>query len=310
MIIFHNIEEVTLERPVVTIGFFDGVHLGHSEIINTVTRHAQAVNRNSLLITFWPHPRMVLHNDPERLKLLSTLQEKQQLACENGIDALLVMEFTLELAATSAIQFIENFLAKKLNASIIILGYNHSFGHKGQGNYNLLKQHEDNFNYHAIQVDPVSINGVDVSSTKIREALLTGDLSAANNMLGRSYNLSGTIEGGQQIGRSLGFPTANIKPTDQSKLIPGNGVYAVWVDYQGVSYPAMLNIGIRPTIGDGLERTIEAHIIGFDQVIYNEMIDIKFVEKIREEQKFASLDALKQQLALDKNAALKRLVPQ
>ncbi|MDX9845911.1 MAG: bifunctional riboflavin kinase/FAD synthetase [Tenuifilaceae bacterium] len=309
MIIYHHIDEVNLERPVITIGFFDGVHLGHSAIINTVTNSAKANNRNCLLITFWPHPRMVLHNDPERLKLLSSLSEKQQLAYENGIDGMLVMDFTLELAATSAIQFIENFLVKKLNASIIILGYNHSFGHKGQGNFNLLKQHEDNFNYHAIQVEPVSINGVDVSSTKIREALLTGDLSSANSMLGRPYNLSGTIEGGQQIGRSLGFPTANIKPNDPSKLVPGNGVYAVWVDYQGVSYPAMLNIGIRPTLGDGLERTIEAHIIGFDKVIYNEMINIKFAEKIREEQKFASLDALKNQLALDKNAALKRLVP-
>ena len=309
MITYHNIDEVNFERPVITIGFFDGLHLGHSAIISTVTQLARTRSRSSLLITFWPHPRMVLHNDPEGLKLLSTLAEKQQLALEQGIDGMLVIDFTPDFASTSAIQFVEQILVGKLKASVIILGYNHAFGNKGQGNYNLLRQHENDFNYQAIQVDPVSIDGVNVSSTKIRKALVIGDLKSANKMLGRQYNLSGTIEGGRQIGRAIGFPTANINPSDVSKLVPGNGVYAAWVEYKKKSYPAMLNIGIKPTIGDGLERTIEAHIIGFDKVIYNEMMNIKFVEKIREEQKFASLETLKGQLTLDKQNVISLLMP-
>lgn len=309
MIIFPNINEVNFERPVITIGFFDGFHIGHSAIIKTLTQQAKVHNRNSLLITFWPHPRIVLHNDSERLKLLSTLTEKQQLARKQGIDGILVMDFTSELANTSATQFIEDILVAKLKPSVIILGYDHTFGYKGQGNYNLLKQYENDFNYQAIQVDPISLDGRNVSSTKIREALMIGDLKLANSMLGRPYSLSGTIEGGRQIGRSIGFPTANINPSDVSKLVPGNGVYAVWVEYAHKSYPAMLNIGIKPTIGDGLERTIEAHIIGFDKIIYNETINIMFVEKIREEQKFVSLEDLKSQLALDKQRVISLLMP-
>ncbi len=307
MVVFHDINEVNLSNPVITIGFFDGVHLGHSTIIDTVTRQAKALKKQSLLITFWPHPRMVLHNDEQKLKLLSTLDEKQQLIFEKGIDAILVIEFTPQFAQTPAINFVEDYLVGKLNPSAIVLGYNHAFGYKGQGNYNLIKQHEERFEYIATQVDPVSMGDINISSTKIREALNQGNLNLANQMLGRSYMLSGTIEGGKQVGRSIGFPTANITPSESFKQIPANGVYAVWVDYQNTSYPAMLNIGTRPTIGDGLERTIEAHIIGFSKNIYNEELTVRFVDKIRDEQKFESLDLLKEQLKLDRNNTLQVL---
>ncbi|NHB67881.1 bifunctional riboflavin kinase/FAD synthetase [Perlabentimonas gracilis] len=307
MIIYHDINEVNISSPVVTIGFFDGVHLGHCAIIDAVKRQANAHNRQSLLITFWPHPRKVLHNDDQKLKLLSTLEEKQQLLFAKGIDAVLVIEFTTEFAKTPAIAFIEDYLVKNLRPSAIVLGYNHAFGYKGQGNYNLLKQHENHFGYHATQVAPVSIDGVNISSTKIREALDLGNLEHANAMLGRHYSITGTIEGGQQVGRAIGFPTANISPSETFKQVPANGVYAVWVHYEGTSYPAMLNIGIRPTLGDGLERTIEAHIIGFSKNIYNEEITVRFVEKIRDEQKFDSLESLKEQLKADKENAVKLL---
>jgi riboflavin kinase/FMN adenylyltransferase len=307
MIIYHNIHEVNISKPVVTIGFFDGVHLGHNAIIETVLQQAKSFNKPSLLITFWPHPRKVLHNDDQKLKLLTTLEEKQQLIFDKGIDALLLIEFTAEFAKTPAIDFVKNHLVGKLNPSAIVLGYNHAFGYKGQGNYNLLKQHEHEFDYIATQVNPVSIDGVNISSTKIREALEQGNLDLANTMLGKNYSLSGTIAGGKQIGRVIGFPTANINLSDPIKQVPANGVYAVWVQYQGIDYPAMLNIGIRPTIGDGLERTIEAHIIGFTKNIYREEISVKFVEKIRDEQKFDSLDSLKEQLKTDRDNTLQIL---
>lgn len=307
MIIYKNIEEVNLKRPAVTIGFFDGVHLGHCAIIDTVIQKAKKLNTQSLLITFWPHPRVILGNDPDKLKLLSTLEEKQQLIRNKGIDNLLIIEFTSKFAHTPAYDFLNETIFNKLKASAIVQGYNNSFGYKGQGNFNLIKQHESDFGYESTQVQPISLNGVNISSTKIREALQVGNLNLANQMLNRPYTVAGIIEGGKQIGRTIGFPTANISPTNMSKQIPANGVYAVWVGYEGESYPAMLNIGIKPTIGDGLERTIEAHIIGFDKNIYNQKINIRFVEKIREEQKFESLNALQSQLITDKDTVLRAL---
>jgi riboflavin kinase/FMN adenylyltransferase len=300
MIQSFNISPFQGTSPVVTIGFFDGIHLGHKKIIETVTSTAKRLNRKSLVITFWPHPRIVLSNDIEDLKLITTLNEKTKIIESMGVDGLLVMEFTKEFASTSAIDFLQKFLIHQLKVSGIVLGYNHSFGHKGLGNFNLIKQHQAEGEYEAIQVDSVSLDGIAVSSTKVRTALEAGALNIANSMLGRPYSLTGTIEGGQQIGRALGFPTANIKPVDPLKQIPYDGVYAVWVDINNESFPAMLNVGTRPTIGNGLNRTIEVHIIGFDQNIYHKEITVRFVERIRHEQKFNSLDELKEQLKTDK----------
>ena len=304
MIIYNNIDEVNLAHPVVTIGFFDGVHMGHNAIIDSVIQEASKLNTQSLLITFWPHPRLVLNNEADKLKLLSTLEEKQELIQSKGIDAMLIIEFTQKFAQMPAYNFLSEILVNKFEASAIILGYNHAFGHKGQGNFNLIKQHQLAFGYEATQVQPISLKGVNVSSTKIRTALKEGDLNLANEMLGRPYTIAGIIEGGKQIGRSIGFPTANISSANITKQVPANGVYAVWVDYEGQSYPAMLNIGIRPTVGNSLERTIEAHIIGFNKNIYDQKISIRFIEKIREEQKFESLNALQSQLLRDKETAL------
>jgi riboflavin kinase/FMN adenylyltransferase len=307
MILFNNINEVNLNRPVVTIGFFDGVHLGHSQIIEQVTQQAKSLQTESLLITFWPHPRVVLRNDSEGLKLLTTLNEKRSIVESKGVTGMLIMDFTPELASVPAIDFIQHYLVKTLNISAIVLGYNHAFGYRGQGNYHLLKKHEVDGDYSAIQVGPFELDGLEVSSTKIREALEQGNLQLANDMLGLPYSVNGIIEGGQQLGRSIGFPTANIKPISSLKQIPANGVYAVWVDIQGQKYPAMLNIGIRPTLGSGLERTIEAHIIGFSKNIYSEQICISFVKKIREEQRFPSLEHLKEQLVKDKENTISLL---
>jgi riboflavin kinase/FMN adenylyltransferase len=307
MITSNNPKDPELRNAVATIGFFDGVHLGHQTIIRKVVATAKINNTKSVVITFWPHPRVVIGSDTHKVKLLSSLNEKLIVFEQLGVDAVLTIGFDLNLAQQPAIDFIQNVLVDSLKVNTVIVGFNHSFGKNGEGNYLLLKQFEERGLLKAIQVEPFAIKGIQISSTKIRQMLEMGDLGSANDMLGRNYQLNGTIEGGQQIGRAIGFPTANILPNDPAKQIPAQGVYATWVIYQNETYPAMLNIGIRPTIGDGLNETIEAHIIGFDKNIYNEEVSVLFHKKIRNEMKFPSLELLKQQLAKDKEATLKFL---
>ncbi|MFP4556505.1 MAG: bifunctional riboflavin kinase/FAD synthetase [Bacteroidales bacterium] len=307
MRIFNSIKSTNITRPVVTIGFFDGVHIGHQTILKKTIEKAKELNRESLLITFWPHPRIVLNKDAASLKLLTSLEEKKKILASIDLDGMLIMEFTPELATKPPRDFIQEILIDKLNISAIVLGYNHVFGSKGEGNYILLKELENKGNFTAHQIDPISVGEINVSSTKIRSALEQGLLNIANAMLSRDYSITGTIEGGRQLGRDIGYPTANISPSEPLKQIPGDGVYAVWVDYNKNSYPAMLNIGHNPTVEDGLHKTIEAHIIGFKENIYDKEITVRFIKKIREELKFPSLDALKEQLAIDKVTTLKLL---
>lgn len=307
MITTSNPNALELRNSVVTIGFFDGVHLGHQSIIQKLVATAKQQNTKSVIITFWPHPRMVIGSDAHMLKLLSSLSEKSTIFEQLGVDAVLTIDFDPNLAQLPAVDFVQNIIVNCLKVNTIIVGFNHSFGKNGEGNYMLLKQFEAMGLLRAIQVDPFALNGIQISSTKIRQLLEQGDLELANTMLGRPYQLTGTIEGGQQIGRSIGFPTANILPNDFTKQIPAQGVYAVWVLYQKIAYPAMLNIGIRPTIGDGLSETIEAHIIDFNKNIYNEEVSVLFQKKIRNEMRFSSIEQLKEQLAHDKETTLKFL---
>ena len=304
MLVYTDINELKITNPAVTIGFFDGLHIGHKKIIEIVKQNAKKNKTQSLVITFWPHPRIVLNDDSEGLRLLSSLDEKIALFDEMGIDSMLIINFTKDFAQENAYDFLQKMLVEKIKASTIVMGYNHAFGYKSEGNFNLIQKHQATFGYKAIKVDPVDIKGLKVSSTQIRAALDNGNLQLANTMLDRLYSISGTIEGGKQIGRSIGYPTANIKPTEPLKLIPYNGVYAVWVEYNNQKYPAMLNIGMRPTLGNSLKLTIEAHIIGFKSNIYDQQIRVYFVERIRDEIQFPSLNSLKAQLALDKIKAL------
>lgn len=304
MLIYTNINELELINPAVTIGFFDGLHIGHKKIIEIVKQNAQRNNAKSLVITFWPHPRIALNNDSEGLRLLSSLDEKVSLFDEMGLDSLLIINFTEDFAQENAYHFLQNTLVERIKASTIVMGYNHAFGYKGEGNFNLIQKHQQTYGYQAIKVDPVEVDGLKVSSTQIRQTLDEGNLQLANAMLGRPYCIDGTIEGGKQIGRSIGYPTANIKLLEPLKLIPRNGVYAVWVEYNNQKYPSMLNIGLRPTLGSNLNLTIEAHIIGFKHNIYNQQIRVYFVKRIRDEIQFHSLTSLKSQLALDKIEAL------
>jgi len=307
MKVFRSISEVDIKNTIASIGFFDGVHVGHTQIVRRIVAKAKAENCSSLVITFWPHPRFVLGNDNNDLKLLSSLPEKIEIIEKEGVDAMLILEFNSNLIAQTAKEFIDKILVKTLNVKHIIVGYNHNFGRNGEGNFSLLAEMEVEGNYSAEQVDPIAVEGIKVSSSKIRSALERGNIKMANLLLGRFYSIKGTIHGGEQIGRSIGYPTANITLSELRKQIPGYGVYAVWVDCRGKSYPAMLNIGVKPTMGYNLNRTIEAHIIGFNQNIYNEEITVKFVEKIREEMRFPSLEMLKCQLEIDRNQALSLL---
>jgi riboflavin kinase/FMN adenylyltransferase len=307
MIVSNNINDPALKGAVATIGFFDGVHLGHRHIIEKLVTTAKRLGTKSLLITLWPHPRLVLSNDTHGLKLLSSIAEKIETIEDEGVNAMLVLEFTKSLAETPAKDFVYNILVDSLRIKRFIVGYNNVFGKNGEGNFHLLKQFETDGYFRSEQVEPIKIDNISVSSSKIRTALEIGNVSLAKRMLSRPYSLTGTIEGGQQIGRSIGFPTANILPNEPLKLIPAQGVYAVWVSFKDEVYPAMLNIGTRPTLGDGLYQTIEAHIIGFNRNIYNKTITILFEERLRDEMKFSSINALKEQLANDKENALRVL---
>lgn len=307
MIVSNNINDPALKGAVATIGFFDGVHLGHRHIIGKLVDTAKKLGTKSLLITLWPHPRMVLSNETHSLRLLSSISEKIEAIEDEGVDAMLVLEFTKSLAETSAKDFVYNILVDSLRIKRFIVGYNNVFGKNGEGNIMLLKQFETDGYFRSEQVEPIKIDNYSVSSSKIRAALEIGNVSLAKRMLSKPYSLTGTIEGGQQIGRSIGFPTANILPNDPLKLIPAQGVYSVWVGFKDEVYPAMLNIGTRPTLGDGLYQTVEAHIIGFNRNIYNKTITILFEERLRSEMKFSSIDALKEQLAIDKENALRVL---
>lgn len=307
MIVSNNINDPALKGAVATIGFFDGVHLGHRHIISQLVNTAKRLSTKSLLITLWPHPRLVLGNETHGLKLLSSLAEKIEAVEDEGVDAMLILEFNATLAETSANDFVYNILIDALRIKRFIVGYNNVFGKNGEGNFLLLKQFEANGYFRAEQVEPMKIDNISISSSKIRTALEIGNVSLAKRMLSRPYSLTGTIEGGQQIGRSIGFPTANIIPNEPLKLIPAQGVYAVWINYIDDVYPAMLNIGTRPTLGDGLSQTIEAHIIGFNLNIYNKTITILFEERLRGEMKFSSIIALKEQLTKDKKNTLRVL---
>lgn len=303
----HNATDLNFDSSTVTIGFFDGVHLGHKSILRHTLNKADELRCPSVVLSFWPHPRIVLGKDARDLRLLSTLTEKQELLQRIGVSAFLQMEFTRELAALPAEDFIKNILVDSLKAKHIVVGFNHHFGKGGKGDFNLLNQLAHKYGYTTEQVGATQLNGLDVSSTKIRNYLDDGNLDVANQMLGYNYSITGTIEGGQQIGRSIGFPTANINPIDPHKILPKLGVYAVWVTYNGIKYPAMLNIGIRPTIGNNLKLTVEAHIIGFNQNIYNQEITIEFVKRIRDEVKFTGLADLKAQLERDRLTVLRTL---
>lgn len=298
-----------LENAIVTSGTFDGVHIGHQKILARLSEAAKLANGESVVITFWPHPRLVLFPNQKDLRLLSSLDEKATLLERFHIDHLIVIKFDKEFAKTSSHDFIQRILVDQIGTKKLVIGYDHRFGRNREGGFDYLKNHSHEFGLSVEEIPRQDIDHVGVSSTKIRKALAAGDIQTANSYLGTEYMLTGQVVKGQKVGRQIGYPTANINVTETYKLIPEDGIYAVRVELKGKLYQGMLYIGQRPTIGDQLARTIEVNIFDFDEDIYQEMIRVYFVESLRKDERFEDLESLKNQLAADKNAALAVLNP-
>jgi len=295
-----------VENTVVTIGTFDGVHLGHKAIFDKMRTEALKIDGETVVITFFPHPRIVLGLDTSGLKFINTQERKINRLEEAGIDHLIIVSFTKQFAGMSSEEFIEKVVVEKIKPAILIIGYDHHFGKNRSGSFNELKKMGELHGFLVESVEEQKTNDYTISSTKIRKLLNAGKVSAANKLLGYEYSITGKVVMGNQIGRTIGFPTANISIADEYKLIAAVGVYACRVTWMRNTYKGMSNIGYRPTINHG-ELTIEVNIFDFDEEIYDEQITIFFVDRMRDEEKFINLEALKKQLAKDKKASQKLL---
>ena len=292
------------KNAVITIGTFDGVHLGHRQIIAQLIEEAKNVDGESVIISFFPHPRSVITNSHTTVKLLGTLEEKIELLSSTGIDHLVIIPFNLEFANQSADEYISNFLVKLFHPHTIIIGYDHRFGKNRVGDYHLLVAYGKELGFAVKEIPEHILNEVVISSTKIRRALLDNDINTANKFLGYEYFFEGEVIKGNQLGRTIGYPTANLSIASNEKLIPGNGVYAVHVSILEKNQVAslwkgMMNIGVRPTI-DGVHLVIEVNLFHFDQDIYGKTLQVSIHSFLRAEQKFSGLEALKEQLGKDK----------
>jgi len=306
--VYRHLNDFKAKRPVVTTGTFDGVHTGHKKVISRLKEISSETGGESVLFTFHPHPRQVLTPEEHNLRLINTLEEKINLLRETGIDHLIVYPFTREFASLSYTDFVEQILVNLMKTSCLVVGYDHKFGQGRKGNFEYLHQCASKFNFRIEKLDVLLVNEVNVSSTRIREALEEGNITLANEYLGYPYELHGKVVEGKKMGRTIGFPTANIESSEVSKLIPGYGVYAVKIWSGGKRYNGMLNIGTRPTFNNNADlRSIEVNIFDFNDNIYHQEITLQFFDKIRDEQKFPGKDELILQISADKESAMMRL---
>lgn len=286
----------------VTIGTFDGVHIGHQKILSKLIEEAKKENKKSVLLTFFPHPRMVLQENAS-VELLNTIKEKSDLLEKMGLDYLIIHPFSKEFSRLTALDFVRDILVNQLNTSKLIIGYDHHFGKNREGNINQLREYSLLYDFSVEEIPAQDIDDVSVSSTKIRTALKAGELKTANKYLGYGYMLTGEVINGKKLGGSIGFPTANIDVKEDYKLIPKTGVYAIKTFIDDTLYYGMMNIGYRPTV-DGDHQTIEVHVFDFDGDLYGKKLQINLIYFLREEQKFDSIDDLITQLNQDKENSL------
>ncbi|AUC82682.1 bifunctional riboflavin kinase/FAD synthetase [Lacinutrix sp. Bg11-31] len=289
-------------NTVVTIGTFDGVHIGHQKIIERLIEVGELKDLTPTILTFFPHPRMVLQKDAD-IKLLNTLNEKEQILKQFGLENLVVKKFTKAFSRLTAEEFVETILVKQLNVKHVIIGYDHHFGRNRTANIDDLRAFGKHYNFEVEEITAQDINDVAVSSTKIRTALTEGDIQTANSFLGYPFIISGNVVRGKGLGRTIDFPTANIKISENYKLIPKQGVYVVKSIIDKETVFGMMNIGTNPTV-NGKTETIEVHFFNFKKKIYNKTLTIELLERLRDEEKFESIDTLKQQLLKDKTNAL------
>lgn len=303
MKIYRPFEKEVPTGGVITLGFFDGVHIGHQAILRKVKADAKALDADPLVLTLWPHPRMVLDKNTDELLLINTLDEKTSLIARNGLEHFVVIPFTTELSNLSAEDFFKIFFVDWLKIRKLIVGYDHHIGKNGSGDFTTMLKLGHKFGVEVEKVEAQMHESISISSTKIRNLILLGDVSKASKYLGYNYFLSGIVEKGFQVGRKIGFPTANIRVLEKHKIIPSDGVYAVKVLIEGLVLNGMLNIGYRPTISKDQHKTIEVNIFDFDSSIYGSTISIQFVSRIRNEMKFDGIEALKRQLEQDRDDA-------
>lgn len=299
MKVFNSINDFTTsKKTIVTLGTFDGVHFGHNAILDKICRVANSEGLESVILTFFPHPRLVVSNNYD-IKLLNTIEEKTVLLEKKGIQNFIIHPFDKTFSELSPREFVTQILVEKLNIQKIIIGHDHKFGKDRAADFNDLINFGKEFGFEVEEISAQQINEVSVSSTKIRNSLLEGNISLANEYLGYPYVLTGNVVKGNQLGRTIGFPTANIEIPEDYKLIPKNGVYVVTANVNNKTVFGMMNIGVKPTLGEN-KLSIEVHLLNFDQDIYNQKIQVNILERLRDEQKFESFDALKSQIEIDK----------
>jgi riboflavin kinase/FMN adenylyltransferase len=304
MKVYRSLEELPkIKNAIVTQGTFDGVHAAHKVILNRLKQIALEKNGETVVMTFDPHPRMVLFPDDHGLKLLHTLEEKIEALESEGVDHLIIIPFTKEFSRLTSMQFIRDIMVNKIGTKVLVIGYNHRFGKNREGSFEHLKEYSSLYGFEVEEIPEHDIDEVSVSSTRIRKALNEGDVKQAAKYLGKYYVISGKVIKGRQLGRTIGFPTANIKVDNINKQIPADGVYAVKVFINSRTILGMLNIGVRPTV-DGLTHAVEVHLFDFNEDLYNTTLSVAFVDKLRNEMKFENLQALTNQLESDKLHAL------
>ena len=310
MKVFRNIIETrNIPHAVVTIGTFDGVHLGHQAIFAKMRNLAQSVGGQTVVVTFEPHPRQVLNIDSSNLRFLTTPEEKLKKFEEFGIDNVVIINFTKEFSRTPSEVFIKDYIIDNIKPAYIVVGYDHHFGKNRMGDFGLLNDMKLKYGFKVERVAAQDVENIAISSTKIRNALAVGNIKSANRLLGYTYSITAEVVVGNKIGRTMGFPTANLELPREYMLINCGGVFACLVDYEGKTYKAMANIGHRPTIGDRTkdQPIIEVNLFDFDGDLYGKPIRVSFIDRIRDEEKFDSLDELKAQLEQDKKAVMNLL---
>jgi riboflavin kinase/FMN adenylyltransferase len=287
-----------VKKAVVTIGAFDGVHIGHQTIINRTVRIAKKLKGETVLVTFDPHPRLVLQKDV-KVKLLTSINERINLLKKAGVEHLIIIPFDKSFSKLTSLDFVRDILVKKIGTKKLVIGYDHHFGNNREGSFDHLIKYGTLYGFDVEEIPPQEINDINISSTKIRDAVQEGDIEKASEYMGHPYSIAGVVVKGQQIGRRIGFPTANIKVEEVNKLIPKEGVYAVNVNFENKKFSGMLNIGYRPTVGKDNELSIEVHIFDFQKTIYGKQLTIELIKHVRNEIQFTNVNDLKKQLEQD-----------
>ena len=301
MKIYNSVEEFSPDfKVVLTLGTFDGVHIGHQSIVRELNKNAQKIGGESVLLTFYPHPRYVIFPDDQKLKLLTTIEERSRMLENYGLDHLIIQEFTPEFSRIKSVNFVRDVLVNKLKVNKLIIGYDHHFGRNREGNFQELENLSVLYGYEIQKIEPQRYQDVSVSSSKIRKLILEDEIKIASDYLGHLFCLKGIIVKGKQRGRSIGYPTANILIDNKWKLLPTDGSYAVWAEVDGQKYKAMMNIGFNPTFPPE-KRTVEVHILDFNEDIYGKEMRVSVVRKLRNEKKFDSVGELKKTLEIDEN---------